>query len=473
MKVSNGLLRVLDNQSNCSKNQFFLIVLLCFGLVYFSWFPGVFTRDEEGILAQGMTGFFNDGHSPLLVRLWQLTGMIKIGPAIPYFIASASAIYFSARLFCQIFPSFLPASMALIFFVFLPPVFVSFGLVTKDLFFVASMLAVMQCATTCAKNTNGRQVIKLLVAMQVAVLIRIDAVFALLPFAIYFSNDWICPYIANRFAAKALAALMTVIMILLLLVDARTINRFVFSAKPYHAEQVSMLFDLAAISIQIDQMLIPSSRLGEDGFPLPLLRARFSPASADPIIWGPDKHHLVYTPNADQPELHRAWFNALTKYPVEYLRARAEYASRVLGIRNDVPWLMGQFQADESMVDRLPQQGWLRTKSPLQELYSQISLANWGHYIYLPWVWLFAGIVSWFLWDWKASNNVDSLASRLIPRLLAGSAISYTFLMCIVSAASLARYHAWPRIGFGFVIAITITSLLSKTDKYKPKKIMN
>lgn len=440
---------------------FVIIVFLYFLIIYFAWYPGVFTRDEEDIVAQGLSGNFHDGHSPLLVRLWQLTGMVKIGPSIPYFIALSSTIFFSALLVRRVLISSLISSIALLLFFLAPPVFVSMGLVTKDLFFVASMLMVFWSLTKYLEGKRFIQAAMVLLAIQFAVLIRIDAIFALLPIVIYLFWTVFDKYIFTRLISNILAVTLGIVMLFMILVSARSINRVVFDAKPYHAEQVMMLFDLASISIQVDQMLIPSSRLGQEGYPLSLLKARFSPAAADPILWGADGYHFLYAPNADHIELRDAWIDAIRKYPGAYARGRAEYASRFVGIRNNSPWLMGQFFADESMVVNLPQQGWLRTKSPLQEFYGQISLSQWLHYIYVPWVWILAGMFFIVLWMFRSIDDQPSIISKVVPQLLVISAISYTFLMCMVSASALARYHSWPRIAIGLVVAMAIASFMN------------
>src|SRR5438067_1503600 len=126
---------------------FWLIAVLCAGCIFFAWYPGVFNADENDILTQALNGRYHDAHSPLLVRLWQLAAFVKVGPAIPYFVAVTSTVVFSALLLRRLLPV-APAACALVVLLFLPPVFASLGLVTKDLFFASAMLAVVLCAAT-------------------------------------------------------------------------------------------------------------------------------------------------------------------------------------------------------------------------------------------------------------------------------------------------------------------------------------
>jgi hypothetical protein len=458
--------RLTDSNMRGSKRGVFLLVPLCFLVVYFAWYPGVFTLDEVDIVTQGISRSYHDGHSPLLVRLWEWLAIIKAGPAIPYFVAAAGVVLLSSLLLRRIVAGRAYWLIAFALFCFMPPVFVSLGLVSKDLFFVAAMLAVMLALGRFAEKRTPIRALLVLLAMLLSTLIRVDAIFALLPIAIYFCWTIFTGRPSRRQFSMVSAVFIGVAILFSLLMGAKGINRVLFDAKPYHAEQVMMLFDLASISLQVDQMLLPSSRLSPEGFPLPLLRARFSSAYADPLIWGPDGHHLLYAPDADHAELHNAWFAAIKKYPIEYIRARAEYASRFIGIRNNSSGLLGHFFSDESVPNKFPGQGWENTDSVLQKLYFQISISRWGWYVYLPWVWLLAGSIGLALWGSRTARSQATVMSRDMPQLLVASAISYTALMCFVSTASIARYHAWPRVAIGLVIAIAVTSLFFK---HKPE----
>jgi len=451
------------------RTLFWVLAAICFVIVYLAWFPGVFTRDEEDIVLQNIHHAYHDGHSPLLVRLWQITGAIKIGPAIPYFIASAAAIYLSASLLRLILPSKLSSSVALVCFIFSPPVFASLGLVTKDLFFADSMMCAVLCMSRFARYPTPIRAISTFGSFYIPAFIRVEAIFALVPLFLWFlvclATSKSNPGHSTIARTSRVVVIFTFIFAILTIpLVISTVNRYAFHANPFHGEQPLLLFDLATISVQTDMMLIPKSRLGSAGFPMSLLRARLSSSAVDSVIWGPDAHGLIYSPNADQNELLRAWMEALRKHPQQYVRARAEYAARFFGLRNDVPWLRGQFLGDESMVQRLPEQGWLRTKSVLQEFYGTLAASpGWRHYAYVPWVWLLVGIASWLIWSYRSSGPLVP-HSFFVCATLAMSAISHNLIMCIVSASTLARYHTWPRIVFGLLFAAAVASFLPSKE---------
>lgn len=436
-----------------------LVALLCLLLVYGAWYPGVFTLDERDILGQALNGQLHDGHSPLLVKFWSLTQLVKAGPAIPYLAGLVLAILMAALLLRQVLGSALAAAAGLCCVVLLPPVFVSLGLVTKDLFFVGAMLAVMYGVARYDAAPRRRYLAFALASAQLAVMFRIDAVFALVPVLFYLAWQVVRRRHPGWLRALLLAGGCTVLLVLALVTVSKLSAKHVFRAKAYHAEQVSMLFDLSAMSIGSDRMLIPASRLGPEGFPLPMLRARFKTGSADAIIWSTDAHHLVYRPDADHAELHRAWFRAILADPLEYLRFRTEYAAHFIGIRYNEDWLRGQFSGDESMV-RESAAVWERARSPMQGWYRWLSESPSLQVVYLPWFWLLCGVFPLLVFGLPLRAAGSPSGSSPVPTLLIASALSYTLLMSILSAAAIGRYHSWPRMAIGVAIVLAAAELL-------------
>ncbi|QQX83635.1 hypothetical protein JJQ59_14605 [Cupriavidus necator] len=434
-------------------------VLLVLALVYSAWYPGVFTLDELDILRQAAGGIAHDGHSPLLISLWSLATSIHSGSALPYSVALFGTGLFAAAVLRMFFHAAL-AWILLVGFLLLPAVFTAFGLVTKDLFFAGAMVAVVYCFLRFLQRRSGWWCAFALVAMQLAVMIRIDAVFAIAP-GLLFCLFAVLPARLRPALLRLTAALICcAVLVVVLMANTRLANRFVFHAKPYHAEQVSMLFDLSAISIQLNRQLLPTDRQSNGNVPVEVLRSRISPASADSLIWSPDQYHLVYQTDADHDALARAWARAIGAHPAEYLRHRGEYLARYVGIRNDSPWLRGHFQGDESMVDKYPTDGWNRVDSPVVRLFERLIQTTPAGIITLPWAWLLLGLLAWQVLAWGWPNTPDDAA--LCAGMLVGSALTHTFLMGLVSAAALARYHTWPRIAIGLAVALAIGSLLTR-----------
>jgi hypothetical protein len=438
-----------------------LTAFLCLLVLYGSWYPGVFTLDEQDIVAQGLSGRLHDGHSPLLVQFWKLTHKFKPGPAIPYLLGLAFVLAMASRLLYELLGTVLGAAASLCGLILLPPVFVALALVTKDLFFVGGMLLVVWTVARYHRQPGHKSLVCALLAMLLAVLLRIDALFALLPVALYLG--WMVGHKRSlNPAAAAVAALVGGgLMLIAMLAATKLVSLVALRATPYHAEQVMMLYDLSAISLHQDHVLIPASRQGATGFPLPVMRARFDNGNADPLIWSKDNHRLVYAPNANHAELHAAWRDAVMTYPASYLRFRMEYAAAFIGIRYNRDIIRGQFTGDGSMVQR-PEEGWEPAQSPLQRFYTMLSLTPSLQFLFLPWFWLLCAVFPLLVFGIRprAAQRAPALAGHGV--LLVFSAVSYTLLMSTVSASALARYHAWPRVAIGVAIVLAATELVHR-----------
>ena len=445
-----------------------LVAFLCLLVVYGAWYPGVFTLDEQDIVAQGLSGKLHDGHSPVLVQFWALTHKLKPGPSIPYLLGLTWVLLMSARLLHDLLGTVMGAAASLCGLILLPPVFAALALVTKDLFFVGAMLTVVWAVSRYSQAPQRRSLVWALLAMQLAVLLRIDALFALLPVALYFG--WLVG--CNRKVKPAAAAVLSLVgsglVLIAMLAGAKLVSLAGLRATPYHAEQVMMLFDLSAISLNQDRVLIPESRQGATGFPLPLMRARFDNGNADPLIWSKDNHQLVYAPDANHAELHASWREAVMAYPASYLRFRMEYAAAFMGIRYNREMIRGQFSGDGSMIQR-PEEGWEAAQSPMQRFYTALSHNPSLQFVYLPWFWLLCGVFPLLVFGVRprAVQGASALASHGV--LLVFSAVSYTLLMATVSASALARYHAWPRVAIGMAIVLAVTELVRRCRRRQPQ----
>jgi hypothetical protein len=445
-----------------------LVAFLCFLVVYGAWYPGVFTLDEKDIVAQGLSGQLHDGHSPLLVQFWALTHKLKPGPSIPYLIGLVFVLVMATKLLYELLGTVLGAAASLCGLILLPPVFVALALVTKDLFFVGAMLLVVRVVARYARQPQRRTLVCALLAMQLAVLLRIDAVFALLPVALYLGS--IVGRTRNvKPAATAILSLVgSGLVLIALLAGTKLFAQVVLRAKPLHAEQVMMLFDLSAISLAQDRVLIPASRHAAAGFPLTLIRARFDNANSDELIWSKDSHQLIYAPGANHAELHQSWRQAVMTYPASYLRFRTEYAAAFMGIRYNREPLRGQFTGDGSMA-RNPEAGWEPARSPMQRLYAGLANSPSVQFVYMPWFWLLCGVFPLLVFGARpqAAQRSSVLASHGV--LLVFSAVSYTLLMATVSASALARYHAWPRVAIGVAIVLAVTELVRRCRRRQPE----
>jgi len=96
------------------------------------------------------------------------------------------------------------------------------------------------------------------------------------------------------------------------------------------------VFDLAAISIATDQLLLPRYSVG-DGMDVDELAEAFRPWAVNPLL--ENTRHGIHEPLAPWSDselagLRKAWFTAIVSYPRKYLRHRATVTAALVGTQS-------------------------------------------------------------------------------------------------------------------------------------------
>ena len=98
-----------------------------------------------------------------------------------------------------------------------------------------------------------------------------------------------------------------------------------------HPEQVGFQFDLAALSLRTDRMLLPASSL-RPGTDLAALRAHWAEADTDPLWFTPDSPLVFAVPPEQADELRSAWIDAVEDHPLDFVEHRLDYTLALLGV---------------------------------------------------------------------------------------------------------------------------------------------
>jgi hypothetical protein len=108
-----------------------------------------------------------------------------------------------------------------------------------------------------------------------------------------------------------------------------------------YPDQPTLQFDLTALSLRTDRMLLPASSLRR-GATIQTLKSHFSLQGADPLWFAKDAP-LVFAnadPHAEQ-QLRDAWLDAIRAHPDLYVRHRTAVALSLLGF--SAPYAKGAF----------------------------------------------------------------------------------------------------------------------------------
>jgi hypothetical protein len=119
-----------------------------------------------------------------------------------------------------------------------------------------------------------------------------------------------------------------------------------------YPDQPTLQFDLAAMSLRANEMLLPPSSL-RPGATLDTLRSHFSLRGGDPLWFAPDApiRFDITDPKAES-DLRSAWISAVRDHPDLYLRHRGAVALALLGI--SAPYAEGEIWHSGSSPSDFP-----------------------------------------------------------------------------------------------------------------------
>ncbi len=119
-----------------------------------------------------------------------------------------------------------------------------------------------------------------------------------------------------------------------------------------YPDQPTLQFDLAAMSLRADQMLLPSSSL-RPGATLDSIRSHFSLRGGDPLWFAPDAPiRFDITGSTAESDLRSAWIAAIREHPDLYLRQRGAVALALLGF--SAPYAEGEIWHSGSLPSDFP-----------------------------------------------------------------------------------------------------------------------
>jgi len=208
---------------------------------------------------------------------------------------------------------------------FWPATFLLLGHVWKDVGLGAALL--LACAAILRWRRHGGRANWLfaLLALLCACGFRHNGVFAAWPLLV-----WMCWPRAGESPFRVLRALGMIALSVLLAAAPATISRLSGAARG-DAWTAVALWDIGAISIAQDRMLIPPSLSAPD-LKLADLREGYRPW-ANPPMFAPGKILLsLFVPysEAQRDELRRFWWQAVKAHPCDYFTHRAALARHLL-----------------------------------------------------------------------------------------------------------------------------------------------
>ena len=308
-----------------------IVAIVLIAVYCAAFYPGAMGFDAAYQWWQARGGETTNIHGVGMTWLWRLGNFLANGPA-PIFVIQLALFWIGAVLIVAPLQLSLAARAAVLFVVGMCPIYLTvFSSVVSD----AMLAAVLCCAAGVmfSRRLGIMRFVISIVLLIVALLLRKNAIFAVLPLLTYLiyvsmSARWKSETFAKSFVASI--AIVLVMQVGVSLAD-RTVDRRVtiFAG--------TALWDLAAISIATGNVLIPEDSHGP-GMTVDDIRQAFVPYANTTLF---AKTHAgmrqpFLTPKDPRnEEIRDAWIDSIIAHPGDYAWHRLRLTRYLFGDKRD------------------------------------------------------------------------------------------------------------------------------------------
>jgi hypothetical protein len=320
------------------KTAWLLLAAVVLGFALAFW-PGHMNADSLSMIDQASGDLpLTDHHSPLLVWVWSLGWPLGLRPGV-ILVLQVTGFLAGAYLVARASFGRLGASLVAIAVALSPPVFGNLGVISRDVWFLDSLLLAFGCLVLALRRPeHGRAALAAsIVFALLCMFARQNAAAAVIVLAVVVASLLISNRLGGRRllrpAAVGGAAVLGVVAALVLQLGATK----AVGADPVHPEQYVYLYDLAGLSIRDGESHFP-----RDVYPsgdVGTLAAESSLDSIIPLSFGTDAA-IPMPRTADQvAEMRDAWLDEVEDEPLEYLDWRWEAFEKQIGLTGPAVWV--------------------------------------------------------------------------------------------------------------------------------------
>lgn len=323
------------------------------------YWPGHMSGDSFALYAQAIGDDpIADWHSPILVMLWRIPSTVYQGVA-PILVAGVLAMAFGLYGVLRLgMPRLVAAPVAAALLVF-PPVLSFVGVISRDVWFVDLLLGSVVALRLAHERRQRAWLVVAGVLLWLALTARQNGVFTIivLAAALLAVNRWIGrtthrPRHARgsrpvdgavqssstlRRLGRGVGVLAAPFVLTAGFVLSQQLIIAVAPVQTLHPEQAVYLYDLLALSVREDELLV-----GPDVFPsqdLALLEARWNPNDLGGLIFSADAPVRFWLGPETVAELRDDWLDAVTTYPDDWAAIRFDVFRRQSGIGQPSLWV--------------------------------------------------------------------------------------------------------------------------------------
>lgn len=295
-----------------NKNFTILILGICFLISSIVLWPGELRPDSIIQMQQGISGVFSDHHPPSMAFIWGILKHIKSGsgPMLTLHLAlywSATYLYTTATTKPNLWfllPALLPSVICYQLFVL------------KDIAFVNAIL--FSCAWLYHYTYNAKKPSKLsLLLWALIVLYGASAKYQGI-----FVIPWLSFWCAKVYWPSSNWKLKGIFIYLLFLLNIESFNRI--TSEPSHSWQYVKMYDMAGISIQLNQDHLPECTKRKGVYTFEKIKDLYNPRRVDDMAFNADSPLQKSNLEEDRKTVWIEWFKLVCKHPILYIKHRSK-----------------------------------------------------------------------------------------------------------------------------------------------------
>lgn len=397
----------------------YIFLFLIFLINLFLFWPGQMEPDSINQYNSAISGIFSDHHPPVMSILWKLLDLFHKGPGL-LFLFHLILLYGSTLIFMAIFR----LNKLIWLYVFLPlfpQIFIYSSLVLKDVGFAFSYLfvsALLSYSIMLGRSLNLWQMITILFLLFYGTAVKFQAIY-------------ICPilvlvfcYCLNNFKINLKTIFISLFVYGLIFFSIQFLhNSLIFTENKSHSWQLVKLYDLAAMSVYLDEPFFPDFIKNNSNFSFEEIKKKFTHEKVDNLIFPFETAPLVRGDNdLQRKEILYYWYKNIFKYPQAYLLHRFKNLSYII---NAGP--LQKIQVND--LQKYSGLKWVENFKFFFKIFSLVKFLKFGF--------LIPFILAYFILGLK-NINTNNAAIPLI--FMNGISIALIFVLFFFSMAGMLRY---------------------------------
>jgi len=414
-----------------------------------AYYPGQMSFDTAYTWWQARGGESTDIHSPTLTQVWRILETRWHGPGT-VFVLHDALFWGGLALIALGLRLRFPAAIALMLLLaFAPIVLILRAHVWTDVGVLGALLVVSGALSYYMRTLHVRWLLLSLLTGFYALGLRHNALPALLPFVVL--AVWLSLKASNATPTRLRTGAFSVLLIAVMLAGVQTINARVDRRVPLWPPLA--VFDLAAISIATDRLLLPSYSVG-DGMEVAELAEAFRPWAVNPLL--ENTRHGIHEPLAPWSDselagLRKAWLAAIVSYPREYLRHRAAVTAALVGTQSiELPSTLTFVDSEAQYRDN---PAIAPNTSALHRVLMRVADRLRDTPALAAWPYLLIGVVVAPL-AWRRRDQ----ASAKIALVMLVSAALYALPLSLLAPSAERRYLLWPCAAALVAVVLALSS---------------